>query len=489
MDYGTGAIFGCPAHDQRDLDFANAYNLPVLPVVQPTHTDELLEITNTAYSGPGHLINSGPWTGLDIEAGKKAAINALETANSGTRKIIYRLRDWGVSRQRYWGCPIPIIHCPTCGPVPVPEEQLPVTLPEDVEFDTPGNPLDRHPNWADTVCPKCGERARRETDTFDTFFESSWYFLRYADPNADEAFSKEAASYWMPVDQYIGGVEHAVLHLLYSRFFTRALSKVGYIDLDEPFAGMMTQGMVCHQSYKTVDGQWLFPNEVEKKGDSWLHKQTQEPVQAGRVEKMSKSKRNVVDPEHILATYGADTARLFMLSDSPPERDLEWTEAGIEGAFRFMQKIWKLAQKTDASGRDFNPDKAKLSDQDETLLRAFMRPFSRLKQILIGLPLTDVLPIFMYWLTPFQIMRAISSIIRLCAAMLCAIWLSFYLHFHHILLRKSGRSPVQMVWSARLPGHKQIINGLYQTTLRSPFRLMEKCGRHYYCLWIVTNRK
>ena len=370
MDYGTGAIFGCPAHDQRDLDFANAYNLPVLPVVQPTHTDELLEITNTAYSGPGHLINSGPWTGLDIEAGKKAAINALETANSGTQKIIYRLRDWGVSRQRYWGCPIPIIHCPTCGPVPVPEEQLPVTLPEDVEFDTPGNPLDRHPNWADTVCPKCGERARRETDTFDTFFESSWYFLRYADPNADEAFSREAASYWMPVDQYIGGVEHAVLHLLYSRFFTRALSKVGYIDLDEPFAGMMTQGMVCHQSYKTVDGQWLFPNEVEKKGDSWLHKQTQEPVQAGRVEKMSKSKRNVVDPEHILATYGADTARLFMLSDSPPERDLEWTEAGIEGAFRFMQKIWKLAQKTDASGRDFNPDKAKLSDQDETLLRA-----------------------------------------------------------------------------------------------------------------------
>ncbi len=370
MDYGTGAIFGCPAHDQRDLDFANAYNLPVLPVVQPTHTDELLKITNTAYSGPGHLINSGPWTGLDIEAGKKAAINALETANSGAQKIIYRMRDWGVSRQRYWGCPIPIIHCPTCGPVPVPKEQLPVTLPEDVEFDTPGNPLDRHPNWADTDCPKCGERARRETDTFDTFFESSWYFLRYADPNADEAFSRRAASYWMPVDQYIGGVEHAVLHLLYSRFFTRALSKVGYIDLDEPFAGMMTQGMVCHQSYKTVDGKWLFPKEVEKKGDSWLHKQTQEPVQAGRVEKMSKSKRNVIDPEHILATYGADTARLFMLSDSPPERDLEWTEAGIEGAFRFMQKIWKLAQKTDASGRDFNPDKAKLSEQDETLLRA-----------------------------------------------------------------------------------------------------------------------
>ena len=370
MDYGTGAIFGCPAHDQRDLDFANAYNLPILPVVQPSHTDKMPEITDTAYSGPGHLINSGPWTGLDVESGKAAAIDALETANAGNQKTIYRLRDWGVSRQRYWGCPIPVIHCPTCGPVPVPEDQLPVTLPEEVEFETPGNPLDRHPSWADTVCPTCGEKAQRETDTFDTFFESSWYFLRYADPSTDEAFSKEAASYWMPVDQYIGGVEHAVLHLLYSRFFTRALSEVGYLELDEPFAGMMTQGMVCHQSYKSVDGQWLFPSEVEKKGDSWLHKQTQKPVQAGRVEKMSKSRRNVVDPEHILATYGADTARLFMLSDSPPERDLEWTEAGIEGAFRFMQKIWKLAMNTDASGRDFNPDEAKLSDNDETLLRA-----------------------------------------------------------------------------------------------------------------------
>ena len=370
MDYGTGAIFGCPAHDQRDLDFANAYNLPVLPVVQPLNTGSAPEIIDTAYSGPGHLINSGPWTGLDIEAGKVAAIETLKNTNTGTRKITYRLRDWGVSRQRYWGCPIPIIHCPTCGPVPVPEHQLPVTLPKDVEFDTPGNPLDRHPSWADTVCPSCGETARRETDTFDTFFESSWYFLRYSDPAADEAFSGEAASYWMPVDQYIGGVEHAVLHLLYSRFFTRALSKIGYLDLDEPFSGMMTQGMVCHQSYKSEDGQWLFPEEVEKKGNDWLHKQTGKTVQAGRVEKMSKSKRNVVDPERILATYGADTARLFMLSDSPPERDLEWTEAGIEGAFRFMQKIWKLAQKTDASGRDFNPEETKLSNQDETLLRA-----------------------------------------------------------------------------------------------------------------------
>ena len=247
---------------------------------------------------------------------------------------------------------------------------MPVTLPEDVEFDSPGNPLDRHPSWADTVCPSCGEKARRETDTFDTFFESSWYFLRYTDPSGVEPFSKEAAAYWMPVDQYIGGVEHAVLHLLYSRFFTRALSQVGYLNLNEPFAGMMTQGMVCHQSYKSIDGQWLFPEEVEKIGDNWLHKKTGKTVQAGRVEKMSKSKRNVVDPEHILATYGADTARLFMLSDSPPERDLEWTEAGIEGAFRFIQKIWKLTQKTDKLGCQFNPEKTKLSDQDEKLLRA-----------------------------------------------------------------------------------------------------------------------
>ena len=370
MDYGTGAIFGCPAHDQRDLDFARAYDLPVLPVVQPAGSDDEPVITDTAYSGPGRLINSGPWTGLDIESGKSAALSALEEAGAGDRKITFRLRDWGVSRQRYWGCPIPIIHCSSCGPVPVPEDQLPVTLPEDVEFDTPGNPLDRHPTWADTDCPSCGAKARRETDTFDTFFESSWYFLRYTDPNADEAFSKEAASYWMPVDQYIGGVEHAVLHLLYSRFFTRALSKVGYVNVDEPFAGLMTQGMVCHQSFKAEDGQWLFPEEVEKKDGKWLHRNSGAPVQAGRVEKMSKSKRNVVDPEQIIATYGADTARLFMLSDSPPERDLEWTEAGIEGAFRFIQKIWKLAQQTNNAGHGFTPDNNALTDADEALLRA-----------------------------------------------------------------------------------------------------------------------
>ena len=345
MEYGTGAIFGCPAHDQRDLDFANAYHLPVTPVVLPEDKDATsFAITDTAYTGPGQLINSGDWNGLDIEAGKKAAIAALETVNAGQGQTTFRLRDWGVSRQRYWGCPIPIIHCPTCGVVPVPETDLPITLPGDVDFSIPGNPLASHPNWKHTQCPKCGGAAEREQDTFDTFFESSWYFLRYADPTHKDGFSPAAASYWMPVDQYIGGVEHAVLHLLYSRFFTRALSRVGYLDLDEPFAGLMTQGMVCHQTFKNRDGKWLFPTEVTKDGDQWVEASTGAVATVGRTEKMSKSKRNVVDPELIIETYGADTARLFMLSDSPPERDMEWTESGVEGASRFLKRVWRLAR-------------------------------------------------------------------------------------------------------------------------------------------------
>jgi len=344
MDYGTGAIFGCPAHDQRDLDFANKYDLPVLPVVCPSdETADSFTITDTAYTGPGNLINSGPWTGLDIEAGKAKAIEALAAENIGRAETTFRLRDWGVSRQRYWGCPIPIIHCDACGPVPVPDEQLPVELPEDVTFDKPGNPLDRHPSWKYVACPSCGKDALRETDTFDTFFESSWYFLRYIDPTSDRGFSPEAAAYWMPVDQYIGGVEHAVLHLLYSRFFMRALSATGYLTLDEPFAGLMTQGMVCHQSFKDSDGNWVFPTEIEKRDGGWVKIADGTPVEAGRVEKMSKSKRNVVDPEHIISAYGADTARLFMMSDSPPARDLEWTESGVEGAHRFISRISRFA--------------------------------------------------------------------------------------------------------------------------------------------------
>ena len=358
MDYGTGAIFGCPAHDQRDLDFARKYDCHVTPVVLPKDQDkENFVIENEAYTGPGTLINSGDWDGLSVEDGKQTAIEALEALGCGYAKTTYRLRDWGVSRQRYWGCPIPIIYCDDCGAVPVPDKDLPVTLPSDVTFGGNGNPLSNHPSWKHTNCPTCAKPAIRETDTFDTFFESSWYFLRYTDPKAEGAFSKEAAAYWMPVDQYIGGVEHAVLHLLYSRFFTRALSQTGYLDLAEPFAGLLTQGMVCHQSFKDQDGAWLFPEEVTKTADGWTHASTGQAIQAGRVEKMSKSKRNVVDPELIINNYGADTARLFMLSDSPPERDLEWTESGVEGAYRFIQKVWRL--------RDKLSDEAPLSDTSD----------------------------------------------------------------------------------------------------------------------------
>ena len=356
MDYGTGAIFGCPAHDQRDLDFANAYGLKILPVVLPDGEDAAnFSVSDTAYTGPGKLFNSGAWNGLDIEAGKAAAIAAITAANAGSGETTYRLRDWGVSRQRYWGCPIPIIHCGDCGPVPVPEKDLPVTLPEDVDFAGSGNPLSRHPNWKHTSCPKCGKAATREQDTFDTFFESSWYFLRYADPASDDGVNGEAAAYWLPVDQYIGGVEHAVLHLLYSRFFTRALSKVGYLDLGEPFAGLMTQGMVCHQTFQDKSGKWLFPTDVVKKGDAWVQIADDSEVTAGRIEKMSKSKRNVVDPELIIQNYGADTARLFMLSDSPPERDMEWTESGVEGASRFLKRVWRMAQDPELAPRGAAP--------------------------------------------------------------------------------------------------------------------------------------
>ncbi|MGC6485908.1 MAG: leucine--tRNA ligase, partial [Candidatus Puniceispirillales bacterium] len=350
MDYGTGAIFGCPAHDQRDLDFANAYGLPVTPVVLPEGEDpEAFSITDTAYTGDGKLFNSGFLDGLDVEAGISAAIAAIEERGSGSGEVTWRLRDWGVSRQRYWGCPIPVVHCDQCGIVPVPDDQLPVTLPEDVDFDTPGNPIANHPTWKQTTCPDCGGAATRETDTFDTFFESSWYFLRFADPDPAIAFSREAMAYWLPVDQYIGGVEHAVLHLLYSRFFTRALSACGYLDLDEPFAGLMTQGMVCHQTFRDAEGNWLFPSDVQREKDDWVTLADAAPVTPGRIEKMSKSKRNVVDPENIISAYGADTARLFMMSDSPPERDMEWTNAGVEGAWRFIQKVWRMSLAEDTA--------------------------------------------------------------------------------------------------------------------------------------------
>jgi len=343
MEYGTGAIFGCPAHDQRDLEFARKYGLPVIPVVLPPDADPaIFSIAETAFVEDGTVFNSDFLDGLPIAAAKRAAVERLEALGRGRHTTVYRLRDWGVSRQRYWGCPIPVIHCSACGIVPVPEQDLPVTLPEDVSFEVPGNPLDHHPTWKHVRCPRCGGPGQRETDTLDTFFDSSWYFLRFCSARAPVAFEREAVDYWMPVDQYIGGVEHAVLHLLYSRFFTRALTRCGYLDLDEPFAGLFTQGMVCHETYQSATGEWLFPEEVETDGAGNFGTADGRPVIAGRHEKMSKSKKNVIGLDGIVDTYGADTARFYLLSDSPPERDLEWTETGIEGIWRYVNRLWRM---------------------------------------------------------------------------------------------------------------------------------------------------
>ena len=345
MDYGTGAIFGCPAHDQRDLDFVRKYGLPVIEVVKPHDQDAAsFKVGDTAYVGDGTLVNSHFLDGLDVPAAKARVIARLEELGAGRGTTQYRLRDWLVSRQRYWGCPIPVIHCASCGTVPVPEADLPVRLPDDVSFERPGNPLDHHPTWKHVACPSCGKPARRETDTFDTFVDSSWYYARFCSPRAGAPVDKAAVDRWLPVDQYIGGVEHAILHLLYSRFFTRAMRASGHVKLDEPFAGLFTQGMVLHESYKAQDGSWLYPEEVRKNADGTaVHATTGAKVLVGRSEIMSKSKKNVVPPAEIIASYGADTARLFMLSDSPPERDLEWTESGVEGAWRYVNRLYRLA--------------------------------------------------------------------------------------------------------------------------------------------------
>jgi len=349
MDYGTGAIFGCPAHDQRDLDFARKYKLSVTPVVLPPETDPgAFAIDDVAYDGDGALFNSGFLDGMSVPDAKEAVARRLERFRvgdepQGTRRVNFRLRDWGISRQRYWGCPIPVIHCESCGPVGVPRDQLPVELPDDVTFDRPGNPLDRAKAWRDVPCPKCGKPARRETDTMDTFVDSSWYFLRYASDNVAKPLDKAAVAHWLPVDQYIGGIEHAILHLLYSRFFTRALKACGRVDVEEPFAGLFTQGMIVHETYKDQDGKWLFPEEVKLLGPGRAERLSDgSPVTVSPPEKMSKSKRNVVAPEVVADTYGVDCARWFMLSDTPPERDSEWTQAGIEGAWRFVQRVWRL---------------------------------------------------------------------------------------------------------------------------------------------------
>ena len=341
MDYGTGAIFGCPAHDQRDLDFARKYGLPVLPVVLPSNEDpRTFAVGTEAYTGPGRIFNSGFLDGMTVEAAKAEAISRIEAAGLGQGATVYRLRDWGVSRQRYWGCPIPIIHCKACGPVPVPAEQLPVELPEDVAFDRPGNPLLRHATWRHVACPSCGGQAERETDTLDTFVDSSWYFARFTDPKASAPINKTAADQWLAVDQYIGGVEHAVLHLLYARFITRALKAEGMLSVEEPFAGLFTQGMVTHETYRAPDGRWVSPAEIEPGASGFIEVATGLPVEVGGIEKMSKSKKNVVAPEDIFDSHGADAARLFVLSDSPPERDVQWTASGLEGSWRLVHRIW-----------------------------------------------------------------------------------------------------------------------------------------------------
>jgi leucyl-tRNA synthetase len=344
--YGTGAIFGSPAGDQRDLDFARKYNLDVTPVVLPPDADAAThKITDEAYTGPGTIYNSDFLNGLSTVEAIEKAITALEKRDLGTGATTYRLRDWLVSRQRYWGCPIPIIHCDECGVVGVPEDQLPVELPEDVTFDHPSNPLERHPNWKHTTCPNCAKPAIRETDTLDTFVCSSWYFLRFTSPWAKNTpFNAADAEHWMPVDQYVGGIEHAILHLLYARFFTRALNDAGLMNMasGEPFAGLFTQGMVTHETYRNSDGKWLLPDEVESKDGRVTEVKSGQSVTVGSIEKMSKSKKNVVDLDAFIEDFGADAARWFVLSDSPPERDVEYTDSGVEGVWRFIQRLWAI---------------------------------------------------------------------------------------------------------------------------------------------------
>jgi leucyl-tRNA synthetase len=355
MDYGTGAVMGVPAHDQRDLDFARKYMLPVERVVA-AEGDEQAPIHAEAYSAPGRLVNSRFLDGMTVEEAKAEVIRRSESEGWGAGKTVFRLRDWGVSRQRYWGTPIPVIHCDACGAVPVPKAHLPVVLPDDVTFDIPGNPLDRHPTWKHVDCPSCGKAAVRETDTLDTFADSSWYFIRFASQPKDKPFDRETVEKWLPVGQYIGGVEHAILHLLYARFWTRALQHMGQIGFTEPFTGLFTQGMVTHETYSREQGEGLppvyfAPGEIARTSEGATLVADNAPVEVGRVIKMSKSKKNVVDPDDIIAQYGADAVRWFMLSDSPPERDLPWTEAGIEGSWRFVNRVWRLFGEADASAQ------------------------------------------------------------------------------------------------------------------------------------------
>ena len=393
MDYGTGAIFGCPSGDQRDLEFARKYGLPVVPVVMPKDADAAsFKIGETAFTDDGVMINSRFLDGLDTKVAFEDVAKRLEGEKLGKkpvgqRKVNYRLRDWGISRQRYWGCPIPVIHCEDCGVVPVPDADLPVRLPEDATFDVPGNPLDRHPTWKHVACPTCAKPARRETDTMDTFVDSSWYFVRFTAPHADTPVNQKAANYWLPVDQYIGGIEHAILHLLYSRFFTRAMGATGHLKktLKEPFAALFTQGMVTHETYKTRNGQWVPPSDVRIEGEGDTRQafdiSTNQPVEIGSIEKMSKSKKNIVDLDDFISQFGADTARWFVLSDSPPERDVIYTDVGVQGARRFVQRLWRMVEDCAESGaKKGTPRPAKFGPEADLLRRAAHKALNSVAQ-------------------------------------------------------------------------------------------------------------
>ncbi len=377
VDYGTGAVFGCPAHDQRDFDFAKKYDLEIIEVVSKEKNKKIKNNLQSAFTENGYLINSDFLNGLNVDEAKEVSIKKLEKLNLGSRTTNYRLKDWGVSRQRYWGCPIPIIYCENCGIQTVPEKDLPVKLPEKINLQKSGNPLSNHSDWINVKCPKCFGSAKRETDTFDTFFESSWYFARFTDPNYDDGINKVNADYWLPVDQYIGGVEHAVLHLLYSRFFIKAMNKLDLINLKEPFKSLQTQGMVCHQTYKNSSNEWIFPKDVIKINEKFFTIDKKDKVTPGRIEKMSKSKKNVIDPNTIVDTYGSDTARFFILSDSPPQRDMEWTDEGVEGASRFLNKIWQLITADDYKNIPYK----KIKHKNEYDFNMFSCTFKTIKNV------------------------------------------------------------------------------------------------------------
>ena len=359
MDYGLGAVFGCPAHDQRDLDFANKYNLAVKAVVTPSKDDQNFNVTDEAYTGSGYIFNSSFLNGLKCpDESIIKTIEHLEDKNLGEKKINFRLKDWGISRQRYWGCPIPIIYDENNNPKKLPKEMLPVELPKIEKLSITGNPLDKALEWKTVSID--GKKYTRETDTLDTFVDSSWYYLRFCSPKNEEyGFNYEDINYWMPVDQYIGGVEHAILHLLYSRFFMQALSHENKkLDIKEPFKGLFTQGMVCHETYKDQNNNWISPDEITSiNGKKYLKNDDSKEIRVGPSESMSKSKKNTIDPENIINSFGADSARLFILSDSPPEKDVQWSEEGISASFKFIQKLWNLHSKTmEEINKDFPKD-------------------------------------------------------------------------------------------------------------------------------------